>query len=153
MKLFRVVQDRDRARDLSGMGAFRWGGRCNSKGVYMLYTSENSSLALLETLVHFDEGDIPPQLYITEIETPDNVPIYTLEDAEYNKDWMKLSLLENQNQGDRKMGEKKFLGIKVRSAINPVEYNCLLNPLFPRYQNLVKIISINEIKVDDRLVQ
>ncbi len=153
MKLFRVVQDRDRAKDLSGMGAFRWGGRWNSKGVYMLYTSENSSLAFLESLVYFDEGEIPPQLYITEFEIPDDVPIYNLADTEYDKNWMKLSLLKNQKQGDRWMEEKKFLGIKVRSAINPAEYNYLLNPLFPRYHNLVKIISIKEIKVDDRLVR
>jgi RES domain-containing protein len=150
MKLFRVVQDKDRARDLSGIGAFYWGGRWNSKGVYMLYTSENSSLAFLESLVHFDEGEIPPQLYSIELEIPNNAPVYTPPETEYNKNWLKLSLLENQKQGDRWMEEKKFLGIKVRSAINPIEYNYLLNPLYPRYHNLVKIISVKEIKVDDR---
>ena len=150
MKLFRVVQDRDRSRDLSGIGAFRWGGRWNSKGVYMLYTSENSSLAFLESLVHFDEGEIPPQLYSIELEIPNNTIVYTPPDTEYNKNWLKLSLLENQKQGDRWMEEKKFLGIKVRSAINPIEYNYLLNPLYPRYHNLIKIISVKEIKVDNR---
>ena len=153
MKLFRVVQDRNRAKDLSGTGAFRWGGRWNSKGVYMLYTSENSSLAFLEILVHFDEGEIPPKLYSVEMEIPNNAPVYTVPDAEYNKAWLKLSMLENQKQGDRWMEEKKFLGIKVRSSINPVEYNYLLNPLYPRYHNLVKIISVKEIRVDDRLVR
>ncbi len=152
MKLFRVVQGTDRAKDLSGTGAFRWGGRWNSKGVYMLYTSENSSLALLESLVHFDEGETPPQLYSTELEIPDNAPVYMLPDSEYNKDWLKLSLLENQKQGDHWMEERKYLAIKVRSAINPAEYNYLLNPVFPRYHNLVKIISVKEIKVDERLV-
>jgi RES domain-containing protein len=152
MKLFRVVQDRERAKDLSGTGAYRWGGRWNSKGVYMLYTSENSSLAFLENLVHFDEGEIPPQLFVIGFEIPDNAPVYTLPDEEYNKGWQKLSLLENQKQGDRWMEEKKFLAIRVRSAINPAEYNYLLNPLFPRYHNLVKIISIEELKVDNRLV-
>jgi RES domain-containing protein len=152
MKLFRVVQGKDRAKDLSGTGAFRWGGRWNSKGVYMLYTSENSSLALLESLVHFDEGETPPQLYSIELEIPDNAPVYMLPDSEYNKDWLKLSLLENQKQGDLWMEERKYLAIRVRSAINPAEYNYLLNPVFPRYHNLVKIISVKEIKVDERLV-
>ena len=152
MKLYRVVQDRNRAMDLSGTGAFRWGGRWNSKGVYMLYTSENSSLALLESLVHFDEGETPPQLYIIELEIPDNAPVYMLPDSEYNKDWLKLSLLENQKQGDHWMEEKKYLAVRVRSAINPDEYNYLLNPVFPRYHNLVKIISVKKIKVDERLV-
>ncbi|HXB30353.1 MAG TPA: RES family NAD+ phosphorylase [Puia sp.] len=152
MKLYRVLQDRNRAMDLSGTGAFRWGGRWNSKGVYMLYTSENSSLALLESLVHFDEGETPPQLYTIELEIPDNAPVYMLPDSEYNKDWLKLSLLENQKQGDHWMEEKKYLAVRVRSAINPDEYNYLLNPVFPRYHNLVKIISVKKIKVDERLV-
>ena len=153
MKLFRVVQDRTRAKDLSGTGAFRWGGRWNSKGVYMLYTSENSSLAFLESLVHFDEGEIPPQLYVTGLEIPDDATIFTPPENQYNKGWQKLSLLENQKQGDHWMDDKKFLGIRVRSAINPAEYNYLLNPLFPRYHDLVKIISVKEIKVDERLIQ
>lgn len=152
MKLFRVVQGMDRAKDLSGTGAFRWGGRWNSKGVYMLYTSENSSLALLESLVHFDEGETPPQLYTIELEIPEDAPVYMLPDSEYNKDWLKLSLLENQKQGDRWMEEKKYLAIGVRSAINPDEYNYLLNPVFPRYHNMVKIISVKKIIVDERFV-
>jgi RES domain-containing protein len=68
MKVFRIVQDKRRTSDLSGIGAFRSGGRWNSKGTYMLYCSENSSLAFLESLVHFDKILIPPQLFISELE-------------------------------------------------------------------------------------
>jgi RES domain-containing protein len=152
MKLFRIVQDKNRTKDLSGIGSFRWGGRWNSKGTYMLYTSENSSLAFLENLVHFDKMDLPPQLYIVELEVPDRSPIYTLPDKDYNAGWMKLSLLENQQQGDRWMNDKKYLGVKVRSAINNLEYNVLLNPLFPNYNGLVRIVSVEEIPMDERLI-
>jgi len=61
MIAYRIVKSIGRAGDFSGTGAFRNGGRWNSKGTYMLYTSMNSSLAYLETLVHFDEADMPPQ--------------------------------------------------------------------------------------------
>lgn len=152
MNLFRIVQDKKRTSDLSGAGAFRAGGRWNSEGTYMLYCSENSSLALLEKLVHFDEGDIPPQLFITELEVQNDTLIYILPDKDYYRDWKKLSLLENQQQGDRWMREKIYLGIRVRSAINTAEYNCLLNPLFPGYHELLRIISVTEIKMDERLV-
>ena len=152
MKIFRIVQDKSRTSDLSGTGAFRSGGRWNSKGTYMLYSSENSSLAYLESLVHFDKILIPPQLFITELEITNDSLIYTLPKSDYTKDWMKLSLIENQQQGDRWMSEKKYLGIKVRSAINILEYNILLNPLFPKYHDLLRIISVQEIPVDDRLV-
>jgi hypothetical protein len=50
------------------------------------------------------------------------------------------------------MAGKKFLAIKVRSAINYFEYNYLLNPLFPRFHDLVKIVDVIEIKTDERLV-
>ena len=152
MKVFRIVQDKRRAGDLSGTGAFRSGGRWNSKGTYMLYTSENSSLAFLESLVHFDKILIPPQLFISELEITNDSLIYTLPAKEYPKNWMKLSLIENQQRGDRWMIDKKYLGIRVRSAINLLEYNILLNPLFPEFRALVKIISVREIPVDERLV-
>ena len=152
MKLYRIVQDKARTKDLGGTGSFRYGGRWNSKGTYMLYTSETSSLAYLETLVHFDKILIPPQLYIVQLDVDDASPIYTLPHAEYNANWRKLSLLENQQLGDKWMNEKKYTGIKVKSAINSFEYNYLLNPLFPRYYDLVKIVSVTEIDVDGRLV-
>ena len=152
MKLYRIVQDKARTTDLSGTGSFRFGGRWNSKGTYMLYTSETSSLAYLEILVHFDKILLPPQLYIVELELDDASPLCKLPDTDYKDNWRKLSLLENQLLGDQWMDERKYIGIKVKSAINSIEFNYLLNPLFPRYYDLVKIISVTEIDVDGRLV-
>jgi RES domain-containing protein len=153
MFVYRIVKSKARTNDLSGTGAFRVGGRWNSRGTYMLYTSENSSLAYLETLVNFDEVDYPPQLYIAKIEIADKAPFYTLKENEYPSTWMQLELLENKRLGDRLMNEKKFLGIKVWSAINNFEFNYLLNPLFPRFYDFVKVIDVIEIKFDERLVK
>jgi len=44
------------------------------------------------------------------------------------------------------------LGIKVKSAVNRSEYNILLDPLFPGYNDLVKIIDVIKIPVDRRLI-
>jgi RES domain-containing protein len=153
MKVFRIVQDESRTTDLSGTGAFRTGGRWNGKGTYMFYTSENSSLALLEISIHFDAGDMPPELFLMEIDVLDDSLIYTLPDDQYNMDWLRLSLLENQIQGDRWMAEKKWLGVRVKSAVNQKEYNILLNPLYPNYRKLVKVHSVSKIPMDERLVQ
>lgn len=153
MLLYRVVQDRARTGDLSGKGAFMWGGRWNSKGTYMLYTSENSSLAYLENLVYFDKSLFPPQLYIIQINVDDAAPVFIPADKDYPVDWMKLGQTKNQEMGDRWMSEKKYLGIKVRSAINIYEYNYLLNPLFPRYHDLVTVSAVSVIDVDGRLVK
>lgn len=153
MKVYRVVKSLRRVKDLSGMGAFKNGGRWNSKGTYMLYTSVNSSLAYLENLVHFDETDAPPNLHIVEIEIADNSLIHKLPDDRYPHDWQLKDNLANKILGDKWMTDKKYLGIKIRSAINPSEYNILLNPLFPGYHDKLTVITIQTIPVDSRLIK
>src|SRR5664279_4485335 len=152
MIVFRMVQDKSRTVDLNRTGAFRRGGRWNSKGTYILYTSENSSLAYLEYIVPLDQDIMPPQLYIMEIGIKVDKLIYTLPEKEYPKNWTQLSLLANQVLGDFWMREKKWLVIRVRSAINPTEYNVLLNPLHPKFQAQVKIKSVRLLPVDDRII-
>ena len=152
MFVYRIVQSKIRTTDLSGTGSFKFGGRWNSKGTYMLYTSENSSLAYLESIVHFDEEFFPPNLFIVKIEIDNKAPVYTLPEKDYPVEWKQLELLKNKTAGDQWMTEKKFLAIKVRSAINHFEYNYLLNPLFPRFHDLVKIVDVIEIKTDERFV-
>jgi RES domain-containing protein len=152
MFVYRIVKSKARTNDLSGTGAYKTGGRWNSKGTYLLYTSENSSLAYLESLVHFEEADYPPNLFIVKIEVDKKAPIYEVKNNEYPSAWKQLELLENKKLGDRWMSEKKFLAIKVKSAINEFEFNYLLNPLFPGFYELVKVAEVNQIQVDERLV-
>lgn len=152
MMLYRIVKSLERTSDISGTGAFRIGGRWNSKGTYMLYTSENSSLAYLENLVHFDIDEIPAKLYLMHLQLQDNAPIYTLKDNEYPDQWAQVGDIESQIIGDTLMNEKQFLGIKVRSVVNINDHNYLLNPLFPGYHDLLKVEGVSEIKVDDRFV-
>lgn len=152
MKVYRIVKERARTTDLSGTGAFRAGGRWNNKGTYMLYTSENSSLAFLEVLVHFDQSELPPQLYIMHIDVADTVPIYTVSDKDYPKNWLQLERPENKLLGDQWMASKVCLGVRVRSAVNVSEYNILLDPLFPHFHDLVKVVEVQEVPLDERLI-
>lgn len=151
MLVYRIAKSEERARDLSGYGAFRNGGRWNSKGTWMLYTSINSSLAYLENLVHFDESYFPPGLYIAALEIPDDAMIYQLPDKNYPRNWQMPENPANKVLGDQWILERKYLAIKVRSAVNPSEYNFLLNPLFPGYRDLLKISSVEALKTDARL--
>jgi RES domain-containing protein len=49
---YRIVKSRYSRGAFSGFGAHRYGGRWNTKGHAVVYTSESLSLALLEVLVH-----------------------------------------------------------------------------------------------------
>lgn len=153
MFVYRIVKHKKRVNDLSGTGAYKYGGRWNNKGTYMLYASENSSLAFLEVLAHFNASEYPPDLYSVKIKIEDKALIYILPEKSYPANWLQHENLENKTFGDKWMEEKKFLGIKVRSAINSMEFNYLLNPLFPGFHNLITVADIKKIVLDDRLIR
>jgi RES domain-containing protein len=150
--VYRISKSEIRANDLSGTGAFLAGGRWNSIGKYMLYTSANSSLAYLETLVHFNEASEVPKLFVTAIKLPENM-VYKVPDQDYPKMWLLPDDIETQIAGDRWMLDQVYLGFKVRSAINPLEFNFLLNPLFPGFHDLIKIESVTSLNIDTRLLR
>jgi RES domain-containing protein len=152
MFVFRIVKSKSRTKDLSGTGSFKYGGRWNNKGTFMLYTSINASLALLESLVHFDPAHVPPHLYLVQIEVDDKAPVLILEDVDYPSLWKDPELPENKILGDKWMNEMKHLAIGVRSAVNESELNYLLNPLFPGYNKYIKLAGIMELPFDKRLL-
>ncbi|MBA2563783.1 MAG: RES family NAD+ phosphorylase [Chitinophagaceae bacterium] len=153
MIVYRIAKKKKRSNDLSGTGAFNEGGRWNNVGVYALYTSENRALAALEVLVHVEESELPPNLYIMTIEINDAAPIYKVKDAELPKDWRQPESIGLKTLGDKLFKDNKYIGLKVRSAIMPNEYNYILNPLYPGYNDLVKVISVEDHNVDGRLLR
>jgi len=152
MFVYRISQTEERARDISGTGAFLYGGRWNSPGTYMLYTSVNSSLAYLETLVHFNEFNSPPGLYIAQIEVDETI-VNQVPDWEYPELWQQPDNIAIQVLGDSWMKANKYLGFRVKSAINPSEFNFLLNPQFPGFEKLVKLVSVTPLQIDTRLLR
>jgi|SRR6185503_5029084 len=152
MFVYRISKSEERARDLSGTGAFLYGGRWNSPGTYMLYTSVNSSLAYLETLVHFNEFNSPPGLYIAQIEVDETI-ISQVPDWDYPEFWQQPDNIATQAMGDGWMRGNKYLGFEVKSAINPSEFNFLLNPHFPGFEKSVKVVSVTPLQIDTRLLR
>jgi RES domain-containing protein len=151
--VFRIAQTEARALDLSGFGAFKYGGRWNNKGTYMLYASMNSSLAYLETLVHLNDGQLPSRLFVSSIQIDEKAAVYRLPDADYPGSWQEENSLENKLLGDKWMADKKYLAIKVKSTVNPFEFNFLLNPLFPDFDVLIRISAISPLNIDPRLIR
>jgi RES domain-containing protein len=150
MKVYRIAKKKERANDLSGTGAYNEGGRWNSEGVFALYTSENSALAMLEVLVHVEEYELPPHLFIMTIEIPDDVAVKEMLAEELPENWRIPENLALKNIGDELLKCREFLALKVPSAVMPSQYNFVLNPLFPGYYDLVKVIEVEDLLVDER---
>jgi len=152
MKVYRIAKKKYSANDFSGTGAYNEGGRWNSPGTYALYTSENRSLAALEVLVHLDEAELPPNLFIMTIEISEKSLVYEMPDDKLPKDWRIPGNLALQTIGDQIFRENNHLAIKARSAVLPQEYNYILNPLFPGFYDLVKVAEVSDYEVDKRLL-
>ncbi|HEX5155524.1 MAG TPA: RES family NAD+ phosphorylase [Parafilimonas sp.] len=152
MKVYRIAKKKHRVNDLSGTGAYNEGGRWNSPGTYALYTSEHRSLAALEVLVHVDETELPPNLFIMTIDISEQSPVYEMPDDQLPADWRIPGNLALQIIGDQIFRENNYLAIKARSAVLPQEYNYILNPLFPGFYELVKITEVFDYEIDKRLL-
>lgn len=147
MQVYRLAKG-TYAKDLSGYGSLMVPGRWNFKGHRILYTAENSSLALLEYLAH-TEGlarRLPYQL-IT-ISTPNITPQEILLN-DLPEGWEKDVLLTRE-RGTQWIKSRTSLMLKVPSVINMDNCNILINPEHPDFQN-IKIINVKEIIFDQRL--
>lgn len=152
MRVHRIVKTLARTRDLSGLGAYLEGGRWNSEGVYALYASENPSLALLELLVHVDPEEMPPDMYVMELGLARTSRILQVPDDDLPHDWREPENLSLRNLGDRHLKEGKYLGLKVRSAVMPSQYNFVLNPRHADFGKCVQVERVYPLEIDRRLL-
>ncbi len=148
--MYRIARSRF-INDLSGEGARIYGGRWNSKGTSVLYSSLNRSLATLEVLANVTNEDLPVDLCIAEIKIFDNAEVKTVSISELPGDWdsYPAPLILNKF-GNEWIKENKMLCLRVPSAVVKKEWNILLNPDHQQFR-YVKITNIDEINFDNRL--
>ena len=139
--------------DLSGYGAALNGGRWNSKGVFLLYTSQNISLAQLETLKHYE---LSRRFISNNCLIVLNVPassVLPIKAADLPPGWRSDPAPKYLQQiGDLFYRQNKYLILKVPSAINPAEYNYLINPMHKGFGKIISI-STQTIAIDRRLLR
>jgi RES domain-containing protein len=136
--------------DISGNGAALNGSRWNSKNTRMLYTGEYISLAILESLVHLRNVDIPDRQYLMQIQLPD-IDFSEIKESKIKNNWQK-NLSYTQWMGDQFILASQSLLLKVPSAIVPQEHNFLVNPLHAEFKN-VKVVKTELLELDKRLLQ
>lgn len=136
MRVYRLCKSKF-SSDLSGKGAELAGGRWNSKGKTMLYTSQSRALCTAEIAVHTPLGNIPKDYEIIEINLPDLVKIKELAFEDLPKDWKSIpQSYSTQKIGDAFLDEKKELILKVPSVVVQGDFNFLINPLHPKFKEL-----------------
>ena len=138
-------------RDLSGYGAWKYGGRWNSPGVAVIYTSESRALTVLELAVHTPLAIAPDGYQLIELEiSMANLHIHTAE--KLPDSWNAITpSAACQKIGDEFIEQGKFLLMKVPSAVVPGDYNLLINPSH-QDMKMVRIIRISDFTFDERLV-
>jgi RES domain-containing protein len=125
---------------LSGMGAATNGGRWTPPGMRAVYSSETSSLAMLEMLAR--TRSFPPgrgyrvlDLLVPAHRVLEQLPVG--------------SAAENQKAGGASL--KEHLAIAVPSVVNPLERNIVINPLHPHFTE-VRAGTIRAFRFDGRLL-
>lgn len=129
VQAWRLVK-RSRAESaFDGEGAFRYGGRWNSRGHRAVYASGSLALALLEILVHVDPAGPLPELLAFPIQLPmpliEPGPPSELKHLGERLPW---HIGTTRRIGDTWIQAGRMPALRVPSSVVPIEHNYLLNP-------------------------
>lgn len=141
------------ARSLDGEGSWIAGGRWNSPGRRVLYTSSVLSLSVLEVYVHIAPTlrDELPEFEAISIHVPDDAGITHVSNGQFDE----LMAIPDSLVGCRSIGDNWIhrgvdLLLQAPSVLVPEDLNLMLNPAHPRMQD-VHIISTRPFRFDPRL--
>lgn len=151
MHVFRLARY-NRRHDLSGHGAYLFGGRWNLPGRAVLYTASQRALAVLELLVHLPAKDLPDDMYLLTLDVPDDVSREELFPADLPADWQRLSVPQPTAAiGQRWLESGRTLALRVPSVVVPDEHNLLLNPAHPEFARVRLALEPAHFCFDERL--
>ena len=149
MIVFRLSKSKY-ANDLSGNGAAISGGRWNSRGVAMIYTSDSRALCVTEIAVHTPLGNIPRDYKMIIFEISDH-NILELDSSKLPKGWNSFPFSVTLKAiGDQFIQENKSMVLKVPSAVVQGDFNYLINPGHSNFKKLI-ILGVETFNFDKRL--
>ncbi len=150
MRAWRIVHKKYLTSAFSGEGARMAGGRWNSEGFPMVYTAESLSLAMLEMIVHLESREALYLYKAIPVSIPDGL-LTELDIATLPDDWNgPLPHPVTQRTGNRWVKDLSSVALSVPSAVIPIEFNILLNPLHPDFAKL-EIGEAIDLPVDARI--
>jgi RES domain-containing protein len=152
MEVWRLVKSRRAASAFDGEGARLFGGRWNSVNTPMVYSSPSVSLAVLEILVHLENGTALAKYSLVRAEIPEEL-ISALPATLLPTDWAQEPAPQStKTLGDQWVRGNSSVGLVVPSGVVAREENVLFNPNHPDFRQ-VQIDRPAEFELDPRLVQ
>lgn len=109
-------------------------GRWHGPPAAVLYTSEHQSTAMLETLAN-GGGLIPPNQHMVEITLPAGVSYEVFQPAAHSG-WDDIDSGVARRFGMRWLSEGRSLALFVPSALAPLDFNVLINPVHPEFERV-----------------
>lgn len=150
MKVYRIALKKY-ISDLSGTGAYLFGGRWNSQGIYMLYASASASLAVLEFICNSNNLLAINKMGMAQVELPTLTKFKHISLNELPPYWKNYPAPEAlKTIGDNWVRENKSLALKVPSAIINFEHNFLINPAHPDFK-FIELSLLDDFIFDKRL--
>ena len=137
IELFRLGVAHYRDTLWTGEGGRYVDGRWHTSGRRIIYTAQSLSLAQLEVLVHVVDRRQMPELVCGHGIIPEGLPIQTLNLASLPEDWRQFAPYSERTQslGTEWLVSGTSAVLKAPSAISAAEWNYLLNPAHPDFQN------------------
>ena len=148
IRVWRIVKAKHAADSFDGEGARRAGGRWNSPGRAVIYTSATISLAVLEMLVHLGNSRIL-DAYLVIPASFDNAEVADVENLPGN--WRYYPAPPSlQVIGDQWIESGRSLVLRVPSAVVNREFNYLINPAHEAF-GTIEIEEPERFTFDSRL--
>ena len=148
---YRICKTKYASTAFDGEGAFRFGGRWNSRGTRIIYTAGSLALAALEMLVHLDDDSLLFEYSYISAQIQSDL-ILKVEDIRLlPKDWSDSPApiaVQQIGDGWAKSGISAVL--EIPTAIIPLEKNYLLNPLHTDFAKII-VGKPETFKFDNRL--
>ncbi|HWB18350.1 MAG TPA: RES domain-containing protein [Vicinamibacterales bacterium] len=147
---WRIVKARYADHAFDGEGARLEGGRWNSPGTPMVYTSDSAALAALEMLVHLGRRSVL-NAYVLIPCTFDEAIVGRLDEKKLPDDWRSSPAPQAlQMLGDDWAKSGRSAVLRVPGVIMAGDSNFLLNPNHPDFQR-VRVLRARPFAFDARL--
>ena len=149
--VWRITTARFGRSAFSGEGARLYGGRWSPKGVPVVYTAANQSLAMLEMLVQ--DQPLRARYVMIEARIPSGVTVDRVSIDDLPLDWREIGARQKLQAIGAEWARKRNAAVlAVPSAIVPRESNYLLNALHPAFKR-INIGKPSTVETDLRLIK